>query len=153
MHALQRLVQLLRVTQQEQVRGAGRGGQGVGQRHLAGLVDAEHVNCAVCLFARPKPRSSANDIQESGGQAVASVVGAFQVLEALGGGLVVGALADPDVDSPSLRPPARSFPASSPITLWLLAVTPTRFPASTRSTIISAPTVLLPEPGGPWTAR
>lgn len=36
---------------------------------------------------------------------------------------------------------------------WLPAVTPTRLPASTRSTIISAPTVVLPEPGGPWIAR
>ena len=30
------------------------------------------------------------------------------------------------------------------MTLWLFAVTPTRFPAATRSTIISAPTVVLP---------
>ena len=39
------------------------------------------------------------------------------------------------------------------MTLWLLAVTPTRLPAATRSTISSAPRVVLPEPGGPWMAR
>ena len=100
MHALQRLVQLLGVAQQQQAGGAGRRGQGVGQRHLAGLIDAEDVDRASHLFARPQPAGAAHDIQESGGQAVTRVVGALQVLEALGGGLVVGALADSDVGAP-----------------------------------------------------
>ena len=39
------------------------------------------------------------------------------------------------------------------MTLWLLAVMPTFLPACTSSTIISAPIVLLPEPGGPWIGR
>ena len=54
---------------------------------------------------------------------------------------------------PRSRATLAVFSSSSPITLWLFAVTPTRFPAATRSAIICAPTVLFPEPGGPWTAR
>ena len=57
------------------------------------------------------------------------------------------------IGTPSSCATAAAFSSSSPITLWLFAVTPTRFPAATRSTIIRAPTVLLPEPGGPWIAR
>ena len=52
------------------------------------------------LFARPQPAGAAHDIQESGGQAVGRVVGALQVLEALGSRLVVSALANPDVSAP-----------------------------------------------------
>ena len=36
------------------------------------------------------------------------------------------------------------------MTLWLTAVTPTRFPWATSSQIIRAPTYVFPEPGGPW---
>ena len=50
---------------------------------------------------------------------------------------------------PRSRATLAVFSSSSPITLWLFAVTPTRFPAATRSTIILAPTVLFPDPGGP----
>ena len=42
-----------------------------------------------------------------------------------------------------------TFSSNAPMTLWLLAVTPTRRPLDTKSTIICAPTVLLPDPGGP----
>ena len=55
--------------------------------------------------------------------------------------------------TPRSRAALAVFSSSSPITLWLFAVTPTRFPAATRSTIIRAPTVLFPDPGGPWIAR
>ena len=36
------------------------------------------------------------------------------------------------------------------MTLWLLAVMPTRLPAASREQIIRAPLYVLPEPGGPW---
>ena len=41
--------------------------------------------------------------------------------------------------TPRWRAILATFASSSPMTLWLLAVTPTRFLAATRSTIISAP--------------
>ena len=39
-----------------------------------------------------------------------------------------------------------------PITLWLFAVMPTRFPAASSRTIIRAPVYVFPAPGGPWMA-
>ena len=39
------------------------------------------------------------------------------------------------------------------MTLWLLAVTPTRLPASASRQIIRAPENVFPEPGGPWTGK
>ena len=39
------------------------------------------------------------------------------------------------------------------MTLWLVAVTPTRLPSSVRATIIRAAVQVLPEPGGPWIGR
>ena len=36
------------------------------------------------------------------------------------------------------------------MTLWLVAVIPTRRPAASRAQIIRAPVYVLPEPGGPW---
>ena len=41
--ALERLVQLLRVAEQHQARRGRRDGEGVGERHLPGLVDEQHV--------------------------------------------------------------------------------------------------------------
>ena len=39
------------------------------------------------------------------------------------------------------------------MTLWPVAVTPTRLPAApTSAQIICAPVYVLPEPGGPWMA-
>ena len=55
MHALQRLIQLLRIAEQQQALGAARRGQRVGQRHLPGLVDAEHVHQALDFTPRPEP--------------------------------------------------------------------------------------------------
>ena len=39
------------------------------------------------------------------------------------------------------------------MTLWLVAVIPTRWPVASRATIIRAPLYVLPEPGGPWIGR
>ena len=36
------------------------------------------------------------------------------------------------------------------MTLWLLAVMPTRLPAASSEQIIRAPLYVLPDPGGPW---
>ena len=40
-----------------------------------------------------------------------------------------------------------------PMTLWLVPVIPTRRPAASSVQIIRAPVHVLPEPGGPWMAR
>ena len=50
---------------------------------------------------------------------------------------------------PRSRAHVAALSSSRPMTLWLLAVTPTRFPAATRSTMSSAPRVVLPDPGRP----
>lgn len=39
------------------------------------------------------------------------------------------------------------------ITLWLTAVTPTRFPVLASSTMTRAPLKVFPDPGGPWIGR
>ncbi len=56
--ALGRLVQLLRVAQQYQVRPGVRDGENVGQRHLGRLVHEQHVDGTAGLLARPKPGSA-----------------------------------------------------------------------------------------------
>ena len=45
----------------------------------------------------------------------------------------------------------QTAPSRLETTLWLLAVTPTRFPSASRSRIIRAPVYVLPLPGGPCT--
>src|SRR6266403_2066809 len=62
MAALERALQLLRVANQDQVLGALRDGDDIGQRHLAGLVNEQYVDGLEILGPGPKPRGSAYNI-------------------------------------------------------------------------------------------
>ena len=75
MHALQRLIQLLRVAQQQQALGATGRGQRIRQRHLPGLVDAQHVHQALRVVTRPEPGSSTHHVKRSPGQGHARILG------------------------------------------------------------------------------
>ena len=55
------LFELLRVAQQHQVARRPRGGQRLGQRHLPGLVDNQHVEPADGIGVGPQPRGAADD--------------------------------------------------------------------------------------------
>ena len=82
MHALEGLLELLRITQQHDVARTAAHGHHVGQGHLPGLVDEERVDDPGHLFARPQPGGSANDVDRICRQGVkdpAVVVDAFDV--------------------------------------------------------------------------
>jgi hypothetical protein len=57
------LIELLRVTKQNQTpRGRGDG-DGIGKRDLTRLVYDEHVECAGEILARPHPGGAADDVE------------------------------------------------------------------------------------------
>ena len=68
---LKRLVELLRIAEQHKVGGARRGGNSVGQGHLAGLVDEEHVDAPDHVVSRPKPGSATDHVERAVVEAVA----------------------------------------------------------------------------------
>ena len=59
MARLLRLLELLRVAEQHEALGAGRDGEHVGERHLAGFVDEQHVDAVAEALVRPEPRRAA----------------------------------------------------------------------------------------------
>ena len=56
----------------------------------------------------------------------------------------------PRRDVPVVRDCLHASSSRCVMTLWLLAVMPTFFPARSNASIISAPRWVLPVPGGPW---
>ena len=152
--SLQWLVELLRIAEQHEVRGARRRGDRVRERHLAGFVDEQRVDAPDHVVPRPQPGGAAEHTLSVPSPRPSRAAALF--LRWIASGYVRPSL-------PGFWPIATwtphscamlaVFSSNSPITLWLFAVTPTRFPAATRSTIIRAPTVLFPDPGGPWIAR
>ena len=112
MDALKRLVQLLRVAQQQQALGTARRGQGVGQGHLAGFVDAEHVDQAFRFVARPEPGRAADHVKRSRRErraGVADIQEGLRVGEFGFAGSEAGPLTDRDVDSPLPSDPRGLF--------------------------------------------
>ena len=139
--ALERLVELLGIAEQSDAVTGRRGGQHVRERHLAGLVDEQHVDRADHVGTGPQPVRSGGDVR------LAAVEGAQDL---------VVVVREPDKRIVWRRPRRRSSgsradctPASlaasqasssRPVmTRWLFAVMPTRLPALTRATIIRAP--------------
>ena len=66
MGALRRLVQLLRVAQQHQIRPRMGDGQHVGERHLRGLVDEEDVDATLRFGPGPEPGRAGRDLAAAG---------------------------------------------------------------------------------------
>ncbi len=100
--ALERLIELLRVAEQHD--GARRAGDGqdIRQRHLARLVDEQHVDQVVAVARRPQPRRSADDVEGSTQQAVADDVVALRdhhVIEVDALAVLGDLLRDPDLDA------------------------------------------------------
>ena len=69
-----RLLQLLRVTEQNETSPGGRASKNVRQRHLARLVDKKNVHRIAELFSRPEPGSPAEDIDAAAPQTVKRLV-------------------------------------------------------------------------------
>ncbi len=93
--ALLRLLELLRVAEQHQTASGGRHGQRVGQRHLPGFVDKQHVHRGRGFFAGPQPRGAAEHVHVAGSerrQRVAVVVVGAHVLGRVAGRVVLAAL-------------------------------------------------------------
>ena len=70
--ALRRLVQLLRIAQQDEAVGGARHGDDIGQGDLAGLVDEEHVDGIAHAGRGPQPRGTRGEV---GASVVAGVRG------------------------------------------------------------------------------
>ena len=69
MAALLRLLELLRVAEQDQALRRLRDREHVRQRHLPGLVDEQHVHGFAQLFARPQPAGAGDDIGPAASEA------------------------------------------------------------------------------------
>src|SRR3954464_11252082 len=63
MAPFQRALELLRVANENDTVGRLRHGEYVSERHLAGFVDKEHINCLECFFRRPKPGRASKNIR------------------------------------------------------------------------------------------
>ena len=74
--ALADVRELLRVAEQDDAAGALGDGDRVGERHLAGLVDEEHVDGLVHVLARPQPGRAGveQDSSSSAGGCLAEVM-------------------------------------------------------------------------------
>ena len=70
MAALLRLLQLLRVAEQNEAPSGRRASQNVRQRHLARLIDEENVHGIAELLSAPEPGSTAEDIDRAALQAL-----------------------------------------------------------------------------------
>ena len=62
MRALRYVGELLRVAEQHEPAPGARDRQRVGERHLAGLVDEQHVDRPPHLLARPQPRRPRDEV-------------------------------------------------------------------------------------------
>ena len=79
------LAELLRIAEQDQVRRGVRCGKDISKRHLACLVNHEHINAVAEIFTRPKPRCPANDLRVSRADRVAYLGHVF-----VHGGVITG---------------------------------------------------------------
>jgi hypothetical protein len=70
--ALQGLVELLRVAEQDQAARGRRDGEGVGQRDLPGLVHDEDVQGPREVLARPDPGRAAHDVELAAAEGASS---------------------------------------------------------------------------------
>ena len=112
-------------------------GDRVGERHLARLVDEQHVD-ALHVRAREEPCvPAATSLPAASAASTASFV-ARAWSRRCGVLTVVARLLDDPHRDPSLGPPIRPV-EQMPITLWLVGGDPTRRPAATSSTIMLAP--------------
>ena len=158
---LERLVELLGIAEEHERAAGRRDGDRVGEAELAGLVDEEDVDAprhgGRRTRARPCPRrrggsrraSAAGDRSRASPSGSACGAGRRLVLA----GFWPMAMRPPAaVVAPVSRAASTTASSTLPITLWLLAVTPTVFPAATRARIMRAPVYVLPVPGGPWIA-
>ena len=139
--ALERLIELLRVAEQDEAASRRANGDHVGQRDLAGLVDEQDVDGVGHLRRRPEPgvppasspgrRRAARELGRRPCRASPRSSSDLLLLAASGSARTG--------DAASLGRPRGPSSSSLPITLWLLAVMPTRFPAATGRRIIRAP--------------
>ena len=102
--SLQRLVELLGIAEQHEVRGARRRGDRVRERHLAGLIDEQHVDAPDHVVSRPQPGGAADHVQRAVAEAVACrwvalEVDRLRVCEAV----LARLLADRDLDAALVR--------------------------------------------------
>ena len=161
MNPLDGLVELAGVAEQDEAPRCLADGEGVREAHLSRLVDDEHVHRVGHLLTRPQPRGAAGEVGVAGGECLGhlrrwstawtmrssghpSPAFAFWIPRTLDRRLSRTGLPS---DSPPVRPFSTNGPSAAShtaasrleITLWLLAVTPTRFPSASRSRIIRAP--------------
>ena len=130
----------------------------VGERHLARLVDEQHVDRRRHLVARPEPRRAADDVHLAARRGAARHRRCRR--DTCAGVRRTCLLRSPASgrsgrSTPARRaPPAATLSSRLPMTLWLLAVTPTRLPGGHQVDDHLAPRAcVLPGPGGPWMAR
>ena len=134
--ALLRLLELLRIAEQHEARRRRRHRERVGERHLAGFVDEQHVDGSLRVLARPQPRGAAEDVharRSPGPRGLRSL----STISSNGDSTVVRrrcrrpvAILAQLVPLATVRPPAvgllrRTASSRLRITLWLTAVTPT----------------------------
>ena len=150
MTRLLRLLELLRIAEQHEALRAGRHREHVGERHLPGLVDEQHVDAVAKAFVRPQPRRAAEQAIRVAREQLRDAIVVVDRVQRLG--ILVLRLAF--VQALEIREPllaARSHTARSTLRIvsWPTAVTPTFFPAFTSSRIMCEPVKVLPVPGGP----
>ncbi len=124
---LRHLRELQRVTEQDQVAGRPRRGQGIGQRELAGLVDDQHVDRSIPHGVAGEQPGGAGDEVELGlrAGAVATDVGDARQAAVVGRRLRRRtALSTPR--SPFCAKTSTTSSRRLSMALWLMAVMPTR---------------------------
>ena len=143
------LRKLLRVAEQDKIRGGESDGGGVRERELAGLVDEHEVELLAVLLAREQPRGAGDELV---------IVGRRRRCRRPGRSARAGSRSPRPCRCRRTSDPARARAARPRrsrfwIAAWLGAVMPTRRPPASAATIIRAPRKVLPVPGGPWTGR
>ena len=138
--SLERLVELLRVAEQDEAVRGRRDRDDVGQRDLAGLVHEQDVDRSAIFGAptatragrelarrrRARARTSRRILRRASPRVVDDLV-------------LVGLLDGRDVTPLDRRGLERPPSSRLPMTLWLVAVIPTRLPAASSEQIIRAP--------------
>jgi hypothetical protein len=148
MSPLSRLIQLLRIAKKHQARRRLRHRQHVSERHLRRLIDKQYVHRIVRLRPCPQPRRPGRDLTPTM-QSVEHLIVGFCEDNRVRRFSFLRLLDAPGLHTKFCTRPDYFVQQARRMTVWLFAVTPTRFPALTKHAIIRAPTCVLPVAGGP----
>ena len=140
MASLLRLFELLRVAEQDEAPRGVRDGEHVGERHLAGLVDEQHIDGLGELGPRPEPGRAAEDVRPrrtDSASSASSLSSSSLTSPRRRRPRIVALVAERTIDAGSTSAALSTASSRLRITLWLVAVTPTFLPCATSAQIIS----------------